>query len=361
LDNLTHTLFGVTLGRTPLGRAGRGTTAALVIASNAPDIDFVSAAGGTASYIQWHRGPTHGPIGVVVLGFMSAGIVWLWYWNERRRRPEAESCAPFALLFAIAAIGVFFHILMDLPTPYGTRFLSPFDWHWFTTDWMPIVDVYLLIALAAGLVFGRFSEAARRRNAAIVLAVVAANYGVRAVAHNRSLAEAPALFGPTLPAPCAPGNERQAILERWPRARLPQTAPDGRRCLVEMAALPSTSPFTWRIVTRMSNSYELSDVNLLGPAAGKVPWRINRRIPNVWTPTVMRAAETDVGQILLGFSRFPAVRWFEDGAGVTTARFSDMRFMSGLIALRPAGGTEPFTLVVRVARDGQILSETLGR
>jgi hypothetical protein len=76
----------------------------------------------------------------------------------------------------------------------------------------------------------------------------------------------------------------------------------------------------------------------------------------------MRAAETEMGQILLGFSRFPAVRSFEDPAGVTTARFSDMRFTSGLIALRqPGAGPEPFTLVVRVARDGQILSETLGR
>lgn len=44
----------MTLARTPLGRAGRGTTAALVLASKAPDIDIVSAAGGgTVSYVQW--------------------------------------------------------------------------------------------------------------------------------------------------------------------------------------------------------------------------------------------------------------------------------------------------------------------
>jgi kynurenine formamidase len=40
MDNLTHTLFAVTLARTPLGRAGRGATAALILASNAPDIDI---------------------------------------------------------------------------------------------------------------------------------------------------------------------------------------------------------------------------------------------------------------------------------------------------------------------------------
>ena len=66
MDNLTHTLFALTLARTALGRAGRGTTAALVIASNAPDLDIVTTAGGAVSYLRWHRGPTHGPLGLLV-------------------------------------------------------------------------------------------------------------------------------------------------------------------------------------------------------------------------------------------------------------------------------------------------------
>ena len=75
MDNLTHTLFGATLARTPLNR-GRGTTAALILASNAPDIDIVTAVDGALGYLQWHRGPTHGPLGVVALGTIVAGIVW---------------------------------------------------------------------------------------------------------------------------------------------------------------------------------------------------------------------------------------------------------------------------------------------
>jgi hypothetical protein len=61
LDNVTHTLFGATLGRTSLGRAGRGITATLILASNAPDIDIVATAGGSIKYLEWHRGMTHGP------------------------------------------------------------------------------------------------------------------------------------------------------------------------------------------------------------------------------------------------------------------------------------------------------------
>src|SRR5215831_2293712 len=75
VDNLTHTLFGLTLARTPLGRSGRGVTTALVLASNVPDADIVMTASGNASYLQWHRGPTHGLLGIVVLGTLVALLV----------------------------------------------------------------------------------------------------------------------------------------------------------------------------------------------------------------------------------------------------------------------------------------------
>src|SRR5947209_19292924 len=77
MDNVTHSLFAATLARTPLGRAGRGTLPALLLSSNAPDIDIVSAArGGTLTYLEWHRGVTHGPLGIVLLGAASGGLVW---------------------------------------------------------------------------------------------------------------------------------------------------------------------------------------------------------------------------------------------------------------------------------------------
>ena len=359
MDNLTHTLFGLTLARTSLGRAGRGTTAALVIASNAPDVDMVTALGGAGSYLHWHRGPTHGPLGVFLLGLATAAGVTLWM--RRDRVASSSPAAAFPVLFLVAAIGVLLHILMDLPTSYGTRLLSPFDWHWFAVDWMPIVDVYLLIALAAGLFFGRGSEAARRRNAAIVIAVIAANYGIRAVAHQRALADSPASFGPTLPAACAPENIHGHIVERWPATK-GIGSPGARRCLINLAALPSMSPFTWRIVAQMSNAYELADLNLLAPPGGAAPWRVNRRLPNVWTAPVEQAARTDLAQILLGFSRFPWARSLVDANGAATVRFSDVRFATGLVSLnQPTARRDPFALVVRIAPDGRIAGESLGR
>src|ERR1700680_1069922 len=187
MDNLTHTLFAVTLARTPLGRSGRGATTALILASNAPDIDIVATAGGALKYLEWHRGPTHGPLGILGLGLVTAGLVWTGRSALDRWRvagPPRVADAPFGTLAIVSLLCVLLHVLMALPTPYGTRVLSPFDWHWYAFDWMPIVDIYLLMALAAGLIFGWESEAAGRRNIAIVLVFMSANYGIRAAVHD---------------------------------------------------------------------------------------------------------------------------------------------------------------------------------
>ena len=371
MDNVTHSLFAVTLTRTRLGSAGRGTTAALLLASNAPDIDIVTLAGGPVSYLKWHRGPTHGPLGVIGLGLASAGIAWALQQYLDRKRPNvpADPPATFAMLVAVSILGVLLHVLMDLPTSYGTRLLSPLDWHWFAVDWMPIIDVYLLLTLGIGLL-GRPSPAQSRAKAAIVITLMAVNYGVRAVSHDQALALVPQLFGPTLPAPCDPTTPARLPIDSWPRAAAPSSPPPGRRCLVEVTAMPTfVSPFRWRIVAQFSNAYEIRDVDLLdgrfgadADDASDAPWRLTLRYPNVWTPTVTQAAHTHLGDVFLGFSRFPAARSALDPRGVTTVRWSDMRF---------AGPTVPgdqtsfrsgmFTATVRIDADGRVMQETLGR
>ena len=376
MDNLTHSLFAVTLARTPLSRAGRGTMAALVLASNAPDIDILATAGGAVNYLSWHRGLTHGPFGIVGLGTLTAAIVWTGRRIVDGRRARAgtdspasgESNAPFWMLVAVSMIGVLLHVLMDLPTSYGTRLLAPLSWRWFGADWMPIVDIYLLIALVAGLLFGQRSPVAQRRNATIVLALMAANYGLRAASHHQALALVPRLFGPTLPQPCDPPSPTRWPIDSWPRAAAPSPPPEGRRCLVEAAAMPSfTSPFRWRIILQLSNAYEMRDIDLLDARLREdddtnAPWRLTTRYPNVWTPTIERAAATHLGQVYLGFSRLPAARWTVDRSGVTTVRFTDMRFAAGPVTLdQPVSRAAPFTATVRMAADGQILQESLGR
>jgi len=358
-----------TLARTKLSRAGRGTTAALVLASNAPDIDILATAGGALKYLEWHRGPTHGPLGIVGLGIATAGLVWVGrrMLDSRAAAANTTPDAPFGMLVAVSIVGVFVHVLMDLPTSYGTRILSPFDWHWFGADWMPIVDVYLLMILVVSL-FGRATPLQAQRKAMIVLALLAADYGLRAATHRQAIDLAPRLFGPTLPEPCDPPSAPPPLMDSWPRPSLPSPPPPGKRCLVEIAAMPSfISPFRWRIIAQMSNAYEIHDIDLLNKeftdtdAASEAPWRLTLRYPNVWTPAVQQAAATRLGQKFLAFSRFPAARTALDPRGTTTVRFTDMRFVGGATGLdqpAPRGGL--FTATIRFDAQGHAVEELLG-
>src|SRR6185295_2871276 len=127
-----------------------------------------------------------------------------------------------------------------------------------------------------------------------------------------------------------------------------------------IAAMPSfTSPFSWRIIAQLSNAYEIHDIDLLDRRfrepedESEAPWRLTLRYPNVWTPEVQRAAASHLGQVFLGFSRFPAARSVTDPHGVTTVRWTDVRFAGGQFALdQPAPRTNMFTATVRVGPDG---------
>jgi membrane-bound metal-dependent hydrolase YbcI (DUF457 family) len=384
MDNVTHTLFALTLSRTPLGRPV-GATAALVLASNAPDLDIVASAGRAIDYLEWHRGPSHGSVGVLALAALTAGLVW----SARRilRRKPSEDDASFRRLLLLGIVGTVGHIVMDLPTSYGTRLLSPFDWRWFAGDWIPIIDIYLLAILAAGLIFGRLGTErprvndgapvfdARRRNATIALSLTVLYYGLRAGAHQAALDAAPAVFGPLLPPPCE-GSRAQAIgssplsglISAWPPDVQPAlTRSDGMRCLVEVAAIPTfVSPFQWRLIAHMSNGYELANANLFdrrghdSNAGGHAHWRLAVTMPNHWPPAAFQAARTHVGRTFLGFSRFPASRTFADRNGNVTVQWTDLRFLTDL-RQRPRGTrTGMFTVTVHLGADGGTLSERVG-
>jgi hypothetical protein len=297
---------------------------------------------------------------VVALGLATAGLVSIVLGPLQ---PAARPKAPFRLLAAVATLGTLLHVLMDLPTSYGTRLLSPFSWRWFAFDWLPIVDIYLLGTLAACLALGRQSPAARRRNVAIALLVMGINYGVRGAAHERAVAYAPRLFGPLLPQRCDPDSHRP-LLESWPRPMRMNPADPSRRCLVEILALPTfVSPFRWRVVAHLSSAYETQEIDVLDarwkrpPGAAEATWRTTVRFPNAWSAPVRAAAASEVGRAFLGFARLPSVRTSFDADGTATVRWIDVRF-----AERPPQADSSFArAIVRVGPDGEILTSPVSR
>ncbi|HEX5484281.1 MAG TPA: metal-dependent hydrolase, partial [Terriglobia bacterium] len=64
MDNLTHTLVGIALGQAGLKRKSRYAMLALIIGSNLPDADIVTALHGGVDYLKNHRGITHSLLGL---------------------------------------------------------------------------------------------------------------------------------------------------------------------------------------------------------------------------------------------------------------------------------------------------------
>jgi membrane-bound metal-dependent hydrolase YbcI (DUF457 family) len=335
VDNVTHSLFALTLARTPIGRAGPGTTAALLIASNAPDSDIVKAVtDGGAAYLAAHRGPTHGPIGILSLGIATAAIVRLLVPQARLGRLTAASCL---------AVGL--HVLMDWPTSYGTRLLSPFSSSWFALDLLPIIDLYLLGALAIGLVAAQLVPARAATIATIVLLAMGFNYTLRAAMHQIAIAR-----GRTADAGLAACDG--GLFARWPG--VPERKSGGEPCI---AALPSfTSPFTWRVIRRTQGRYEFADFDVfrgwISTPSG---------VPDDRDEWVERASHGPLTRILLGFSRFPAARVVRDDSGGATVYWNDLRFAGGLPGLtsRRPEIRSAFSAAVRLDASGRIIDESL--
>lgn len=329
----------MTLTQTPLRRAGPGTTAAIVLASIAPDIDIVSALnGGSVAYLAAHRGPTHGLIGILCLALATAAFVRL-----------CSARVRFWNMVGVATLGVLFHILMDLATSYGTRLLSPVDWTWYAFDWFPIVDIYLLAILLIGVLALLIRPVARTRIAAVVLVLMAGHYALRALAHELALRRT---------IPDIPSLSRACLatgLVSWNSLR--DANDEASLCTERRAALPTFgSPFTWRLVRRFSNWYELSDYDLLTGRAGPP-----KRFPNEKTTEILDPSLVRTTAVFLHFARFPAAS-ITEAAGVTTVRWDDMRFVGGFTRVdseRPSP-RRLFTAVVELDRGGRVLAEELG-
>ncbi|MGH9145650.1 MAG: metal-dependent hydrolase [Vicinamibacterales bacterium] len=341
MDNLTHSLCALTLAQTPLKRAGRGTTLTLLLASNAPDSDVVvGLARGGEAYLSAHRGSSHGPLGILTLAVVVATLIYV---ARRRGRPPT----PFFKLVGIALVGTLGHVLMDLPTSYGTRLFSPFDSTWYAVDLMPIIDVYLLGLLAIGLIAGRMTVAFGGHVAVAVLVLMGVNYAFRTVLHTMALGRA--------------GGNRTDVVSSWPDAPRPKLPNDyscpAEPCTLEIAAIPTfVSPFSWRIIRQLPNGYDIREMDLLAGVERPIAW-----LPNDSAPAVDAARQGPATRSFLAFSRFPTarVRTHDDE---TVVRIFDVRFLDAPLSegeeeLRGGG---LFGVRVRIDRHGRILDDRLG-
>ena len=328
MDNLTHTLAGVALSQAGLNRKTRFATVAVILGSNAPDIDIVTRLGSGATYLKYHRGITHSIPGVIVLAAVVTAIV---YALGRKGRPPGKSSAPSLnprWLFVSCLIATSLHLLMDYTNDYGVRPFLPFSGRWYAWDIMFIIDPVLLGLLAAGLGLPAISrliseelgarKSPPRGGAIFALCAMLALWGLRDFAHRRAVGMLDShAFGSENP--------------------------------LRLGAFPSpANPFAWTGLVETESAYHILPVDAraddLDPTRAVVLHKPES------SPPLDAALKTRTGVIFRDFARFlwSEVTEQDDGFEV---RLRDLRFYS------PDSRLLGFTAVIRLDHDLRVRSE----
>jgi inner membrane protein len=278
MDPLTHTATGLLLGRAGMNRWTPQAAAILVLAANAPDIDIVTAAGGSLNYLHYHRHLTHSLAAAPVLAILTVALV----------RGVGGKPVRWAGAFAASLAAVVSHLLLDWTNLYGIRLWLPFSSSWLRLDLTPVIDMWiwsvLLLAFAgpflARLVTAEITSGkpGRRRHglgsAWLALAFLVAYNAGRAVLHERALAVL---------------NTRLYSGEAPARA----------------AALPSENPLAWRGLVETNQFYAMENVDLSGgfdPDRGQIFFKPQ---PD---RAIEAAGHSATFQTFLQFSQFPLWR-----------------------------------------------------
>jgi inner membrane protein len=196
MDNITHTLVGLMLSRaggfnSNNARGEKGSSIAIMLAANAPDMDTYNFLNDNLSYLQVHRGYTHALVFAPLVALVPLLLV------------KAFTRTKVTMVTAITYIGcllaVFSHLLLDWTNVYGVRLMLPFNAKWYRLDATDIIDPIILgivlLAVAApalaGLVTsemgGRKRKAPGRGWAVFALVAVFLYDSGRWLAHDRAI------------------------------------------------------------------------------------------------------------------------------------------------------------------------------
>jgi len=149
MDNLTHSLVGLTIAKAGLERMSPYATTVCVVSANIADADFAYLLlGDRWTWLDHHRGVTHSIVGTVVIGLLIPMLAWA---IERlvgivsQRRPRIR----FGGLLMVSMIAAATHPFLDWTNNYGIRPMLPWSGQWFYGDMVYIVDPYIWLLLGA--------------------------------------------------------------------------------------------------------------------------------------------------------------------------------------------------------------------
>lgn len=189
MDNVTHSLVGLMMSRSGIDRKVPRAAWMMVLAANLPDMDVVSALGGSLNYLHWHRSYTHALVFTPLLALIPPLAILAVF---------RQKLSWWAYLFSL--VGVWSHLALDWTNDYGVRMLLPFSARWLRLDQTDVVDPWILailfLAVAAPALAKLVSSeigakkgpGPKRGWAWFALVALMVFEGVRYSAHQRALA-----------------------------------------------------------------------------------------------------------------------------------------------------------------------------
>lgn len=153
MDPVTHGLAGTVIYN--LGFRKGSAFWVLILASFAPDFDYITRLWGADVFLRYHRGITHGILALFVVPLI-IGVIF-----GRKRN--------FLYYTFLAFVAYAVHLLLDLMTQYGTRILSPLDWHQYALNLMFIIDPYVTLGFILCAIFCKIHK---RKASLIALSTV---------------------------------------------------------------------------------------------------------------------------------------------------------------------------------------------
>ncbi len=305
MDNLTHVLTGVFLSRAGFNRVTPKATLLLILAANAPDVDIVTALGGSLNYLHWHRHITHSLIAAPVLALIAVAIVRIL----DRSVARTGRLKTWLIAWLVAMVGVASHLLLDLTNVYGIRLLLPFSGEWFHLDLTAVVDIWIWSFLLLCLVAPWLGR------------LVSSEIGARSTQPpGRGFAIAALLFLTLI-------NLGHKVLHDRATAVLDSRIYNGASP-TRVAAFPGPSnPLHWHGLAETHDSVSVFDVDLLAsfdPAAGRIFYKPEDH------PALALARRSDTFQEFLRFSLYPFWRIVpsSQGEGYWRVDVMDLRFGS---------------------------------
>jgi len=327
MDPLTHTLTALTLARGGADRLGPYATATLVVAANVPYVGLLYLFGSGATYLGqplWSQSLAGG----VALG----ATVGFAFWWRTRSKPRP---ARLRNLLWAGGVGALSHLLLNWSTAFGVPLLWPFRSFRYALDWVPGLDLWLLIILLLGLALpalfrligeeigARRSPTGARRGAWVALVVCALLVGSRASLHRQAAAQ---------------------LESRLYRGRTP----------VRAAAFPTPfSPFRWHGVVETGTTFEVADENLL--RADRAFDVFTTRYKPEPSPALAAALASRTGQAFLSWARFPQAEIVPAVGGGWRVELKDLRYATA--------GRSFYAFSARIELDGklQVREETIRR